>query len=160
MHLNPEAKKRVASVIEKRQLKLAPIARKIGTSYSTLWNFVYGETENFGKIQPLADILEISLEWIQKGGDLPDPQKRFTDNTSTKHNVSEHIHKNVFHNSISLSVGIELAIKAALSGSKTPSEDTLNFVRESLFRIASGAKKPLTETEFVDYARGFLAMKK
>lgn len=160
MQMTHEAKKRIADLIEKRQLKLAPLAKKIGTSYSTLWNFIHGETENFGKIQPLADALGVSLSWIQHGGDMADTTQRYADNKASKHSAGEHFYKNEFQHTIALDVGIELAIKAATLGGKKPSEDVLDFVRESLRRVAAGAKKPLTESEFIDYAKGFLAMKK
>ena len=161
MRIDHEAKKRIAAVIEKRQLKLAPLAKTIGTSYSTLWNFVYGNTENFGKLQILADALGISLDWIQYGDNGSDPRQRFHDNASPAFHASEHMHKNNFQAvTIPLSVGVELAIKAALQGGKKPADEVLDFVRESLLRLASGAKTPLTEGEFIDYAKGFLAMKK
>lgn len=61
MKVNLETKKRAAQLVEKSGLSIGALARKIGTSYSTLWNFLYGDTRNFGKIQELADELGLTL---------------------------------------------------------------------------------------------------
>jgi hypothetical protein len=61
MKVSLETKKRTAQLVEKSGLGIGLLAKKIGTSYSTLWNFLYGDTRNFGKIQELADELGLSL---------------------------------------------------------------------------------------------------
>lgn len=61
MRVTPETKKRALIYVEKSGLSIDFLAKKIGTSYSTLWNFLKGETRNFGKIQELANELGISL---------------------------------------------------------------------------------------------------
>ena len=67
MDISPDAKKRLAALIEERDAPLAPLAAKIGVSQSTLWNFIYGNTKNFSKIHRLATELKVSLDWLLNG---------------------------------------------------------------------------------------------
>jgi len=67
MEATAEVKHRLSSLIETRKVSLAPLAAKIGVSQSTLWNFIYGDTKNFSKLQRLATELNISLDWILSG---------------------------------------------------------------------------------------------
>ena len=62
-----EAKKRTANLVEKSGFSVGNLAKRIGTSYSTLWNFLHGDTRNFGKIQELADALGVTLYQLTTG---------------------------------------------------------------------------------------------
>lgn len=76
MKVGIETKRRAAALVEKSGLGLREVAKMIGTSYSTLWNFLYGKTENFGKIQNLADILGVSLYHLTTGSFEDEPRHR------------------------------------------------------------------------------------
>lgn len=66
MKVDDEIKKKLANRIQERSLGLTELSAKIGTSYSTLWNFLYGQTRNFSKLPQLANLLDFSLQDVFK----------------------------------------------------------------------------------------------
>lgn len=76
MRVTLETKKRAALLVEQSGLSLNALAKAVGVSYSTLWNFLNGDTRNFGKIQELADALGVSLYELTTGSFREEPSRR------------------------------------------------------------------------------------
>jgi|SRR6185312_2036652 len=107
MKVDTETKQRAAQKFEQLDLKVESVAKKIGTSYSTLWNFLYGKTHNFGSLSQLAEEMGVSIEYLLTG-------------SNTKGSK--------FHNNDDETL-VELAIRAEV-GREKPSEKILNFLRK------------------------------
>jgi phage repressor protein C with HTH and peptisase S24 domain len=75
MEVTAEVKDRLSSLIEEREVPLAPLAAKIGVSQSTLWNFIYGDTRNFSKLHRLVAELNVSLDWVLGNTQAPPPSR-------------------------------------------------------------------------------------
>lgn len=60
-------KKRAAAAFEDSGKSQEDAAKAIGVSQSTLWNFLYGKTKNFGNIVELCRYFEITLDWLMTG---------------------------------------------------------------------------------------------
>jgi lambda repressor-like predicted transcriptional regulator len=74
MQIDDEIKKKLVARIEERELKLPRLSKQLGTSYSTLWNFLYGQTINFSKLPQLAKLLDFSLEDVFRSAESNDKE--------------------------------------------------------------------------------------
>lgn len=72
MNTNADIKARAVQAVENSEKKLGVTAKEIGTSYSTLWNFLYGKTGNFGSLDALATACGVKLDWLLSGTESPD----------------------------------------------------------------------------------------
>lgn len=70
MKIGIETKQRAARIVKERNIDVAPLARKVGVSQSTLWNFLFGKTHNFGNLQQLAVEIGVSLDWLLNGDEI------------------------------------------------------------------------------------------
>lgn len=107
MKIVREIKEILATEIETRGLSLTGIAREIGVSQSTLWNLVYGKTENFGKLPQLAKALGIPIERL------------ISDQPITAKNSPEPIL-------------IEAVLRASIKHGEKPSKELLELARKDL----------------------------
>lgn len=126
MKIDRKMKDIIASAIEERGLSHTAIAKKIGVGQSTLWNFIYGKTENFGKLPQLADAVGLPLATLL-GKDKASPDHP--------------IDREVF---------IDAVIKAALNESETPAQKIIDLTREDLRQWINqdtevGAKSSLSQ---------------
>ncbi len=67
MDIKKEVKNRALKRADELGLTIGDLHKKIGTSYSTLWNFLKGTTGNFGKLVELANELQVPLTWLLTG---------------------------------------------------------------------------------------------
>lgn len=71
MKSDPNVKLRAAALADKlikdKKYNQETLAQAVGVSQSTLWNFLWGKTKNFGELARLADALNVSFDYLMTG---------------------------------------------------------------------------------------------
>lgn len=125
------------------------IAATIDVRQSTLWNFLYGETKNFGKISEFCEAVGITLDWLLTGisGEPPSNYQENLDNLeSALQTASDFIQRHSSNQKIDLRMAMLALSEATLQfrraeqlGEALSREEISGIVKAFIRRNASAA---------------------
>lgn len=144
----------ILEIRKKMGIGQKPIYTALGLTQAAFSDIENGRTNfNVGKAVIIANVL---------GCRISELSKEFENISKTNGPIVHHEASGKTQSSRSLPIadGIELAIQVATKSGRKPSDGVIDFARQSLLKMAAGSTKPLTAQELVDYATGFLSMKR